>query len=177
MNNPHFQSGENSEPLLVGDCFTKGVVKEWAPLKEGANIPHLPFWAYLQLRSYLGRQADKSNFHRPPMVLELICLSGAQCTKTTSMAYSWLQYSKYKESDGLRGRWSEELHMEITAKQWRYVCILAHKCSISTRMQETAYKRMTHWYNTLAKLHGWNPQIPETCWRCKQEKGTLFHIW
>ena len=54
---------------------------------------------------------------------------------------------------------------------------MIHKCSISTTMQETAYKIMTHWYNTPAKMHGWNPQIADSCWRCGSEKGTLVHIW
>ena len=65
----------------------------------------------------------------------------------------------------------------LTDKQWRYECILAHKGSISTLIQETGYKLLTHWYNTPDKLHRWNPQTPPTCWRCQTERGTLLHIW
>lgn len=78
---------------------------------------------------------------------------------------------------GHRRKWSGELNKEITAKQWRYACILAHKCSISTKLQETSYKLLTHGYNTPDKLHKWDAQKSEVCWRCLSERGTLAHIW
>lgn len=74
-------------------------------------------------------------------------------------------------------KWSEDLQMNIKGKKLRNVCILTHKCSISTKAQETAYKLLTHWYTTPEKLHRWQPQTPDTCWWCQCETGTLIHIW
>lgn len=71
-----------------------------------------------------------------------------------------------------RESWSTAL-----GKQWLRVCKFAHKYSLSTRTQETAYKLLTHWYATPAKLHLWFPQTPDTCWHCQGDRGTLFHIW
>lgn len=34
-----------------------------------------------------------------------------------------------------------------------------------------------HWYNTPDKLHRWDPQKQETCWRCQKVTGTLAHVW
>lgn len=67
--------------------------------------------------------------------------------------------------------------MNITEAQWRNACIFSHKCSLSTKMQEKAYKLFARWYLTTAKLNKWNPQIPDTCWRCGGDVGTLLHVW
>lgn len=83
---------------------------------------------------------------------------------TTSIAYTWLQKDKGPADDRLRRRWSDALQVTITPKQWRNACILSHKCSISTKMQETAYKLLTKWYITPVK-------------RCMEDTGSLFHIW
>lgn len=98
-------------------------------------------------------------------------------SRATSIAYSWLQYPEAAEADGHRRKWSEELQEEITDKHWRYACILTHKCSISTKMQETDYKLLTQWYYTPDKLHRWDPQKPDSCWRCQKEIGTMNHVW
>lgn len=144
VHSPHFRTPVNFRPLLAGDCFGGGVVKEWVALKRDSNVPHMPFWAYLQLPSYLDGSTKKTKFCRSPTALESICLEGARCVKPTSQADAWLQNSEHSVANELRVRWSRELHMEISTKQWRYACILTHKCSISTTMQETAYKIMTH---------------------------------
>lgn len=72
---------------------------------------------------------------------------------------------------------AEELGFSVSEKQWQTAFMLAHKCSLSTRTQETAYKLLTRWYAIPVKLHSWFPQTPDTCWRCHSEKGTLLHIW
>lgn len=54
---------------------------------------------------------------------------------------------------------------------------MAHKGSMNTRQQETSYKLLMHWYNTPDRLHKWDNQRSEMCWRCHQETGTLTHIW
>lgn len=54
---------------------------------------------------------------------------------------------------------------------------MAHKCSLSTRTQEIAYKLLTQWYATPVNLHTWFPQYPDTCWCCNKERGSLLQIW
>lgn len=76
-----------------------------------------------------------------------------------------------------REQWSKELGVDLTDKQWQNACILAHKCSLSTRTQETAYKLLTRWYATPDKIHKWYLQSSELCWRCQSDRGTLLHIW
>lgn len=45
------------------------------------------------------------------------------------------------------------------------------------RTQETAYKLLTQWYATPAKLRRWFPHTLDSCWICGKETGTLQHIW
>lgn len=55
--------------------------------------------------------------------------------------------------------------------------MFAHKCAISTRLQETLFKLLTNWYSTPIKIRRWFPTVPDLCWHCNLEKGTLQHIW
>lgn len=101
----------------------------------------------------------------------------ASLQKATSIAYSWLQQTNPNSEDRFRNNRSNVLQTNISDNQWEKACILAHKCSISTKMWETSYKLLTDWYATPAKLHVWNAQTPNTSWRCVNDTGTLIHIW
>lgn len=43
--------------------------------------------------------------------------------------------------------------------------------------QENGFKIQSRWYRTPTLLHKFKPDIPETCWRCHQDRGSLLHIW
>lgn len=140
-------------------------------------MPHMPLWSYFQVCSYVNNSILRGYFLRELTEFETVCFNGDHVQKTTSTSYMWLQNPKMPGTDRFRERWSEELGSPITDSQWERVCILSHKCSLSTRMQETAYKMLTHWYATPEKIHKWYPQTSDTCWRCGKEKGTLLHNW
>lgn len=76
-----------------------------------------------------------------------------------------------------RKEWKIALKMTFSEEQWLNACNLAHKCSISSSIQETSYKILTNWYFTPAKLHAWYPEITDTCWRCGSGRGNMMHIW
>lgn len=77
--------------------------------------------------------------------------------------------SKHRED------WELALKTTFTDDQWRNAFILAHKCSISSSIQEISYKLLTNCYFTPAKLHTWYPDTP--WWRCSNDTGTMLHIW
>lgn len=97
--------------------------------------------------------------------------------KTTSLAYSWLQASTSKQSLSFKSKWDKALNRKLTDIQWRKACILSHKWSISTRLQEIFKKLLTQWYATPERLHSWYPQTTDVCWRCNNDTGSLLHIW
>lgn len=177
LHNPTLKKSPAGDPLLAGDCYNENKFRDWSSFKTDLNRPQMKLWTYFQLRSYLGNIKEPLTLHRPLTALESVCREGIPIKKATSVAYEWMSRSGTEISDGHRRRWSEELELEISDKQWRYVAALAHKCSISTKLQETNYKLLTHWYSTPDKIHKWDTQKPDTCWRCLSEKGTLAHIW
>lgn len=106
-----------------------------------------------------------------------VCLKGDYTPRATSLLYAWLQRPNIPSADRFRENWSKDLGIEISDRQWQKACILVHKCSLSTRMQETSFKLLSQWYATPAKLNKLYPQTSDLCWRCQKEKGTLLHIW
>lgn len=186
QNNPDFPPGLGNQllrpsdkqiPLLTAHCFKNKTIKNLTELRADNNVPTLPMWTYLQICSYVNNTSRQNHFTRDLNEMESVCLKGEQVSKTTSTAYKWLQIGEESAIDRFRERWSDSLDMTITDTQWERACIMAHKCSLSTKIQETAYKVLTHWYATPAKIHKWFPQSPDTCWRCNRAKGTLLHVW
>lgn len=127
IGNTIFQPTQGDTPLLAGGCYAESKFKDLSTLKLEGILPQLRWWSYLQLRSYLTKQKNTQDFYRPLTDLESVCHGGSPQAKSTSIAYSWLQLTKITGMEGHRRRWSEDLQEEITDKQWRYACILAHK--------------------------------------------------
>lgn len=186
QNNPDFVPGQTgrefraldtSKLLTAGDCIRNGKIKDYLELKEETNTPHLSRWSYFQIRSFITDKTKLPHFRRPMTQLETVCHRGEDFGGATSIAYSWLQNPETVTVDRFRVEWTKALQKDITDNQWQTACSLAHKCSISTKLQETAYKLLTHWYITPYKLNKWSPEASDRCWRCEKEPGTLIHIW
>lgn len=166
-----------NKPLLTTHCFNNNQFKDLTEIKADADLPELPMCTYFQICSYLNHAPTKTAFSRQLTALETICLAEEPISKANSLTYVCFQDGSCPREDGLRERWSKELGITLTEKQWLKACTFAHKCSLSTRTQETAYKLLTLWYATPVKLHSWFPQTPDTCWRCHKHRGSLLHIW
>ena len=54
---------------------------------------------------------------------------------------------------------------------------MVHRSSLASRYQETSYKILTRWYRVPALLHKMDGSIPDCCWRCGAEGGTMMHIF
>lgn len=74
-------------------------------------------------------------------------------------------------------QWERDLSMQLSAQEWTNVHTLIHKGSMNVQVQESAYKLFSRWYRTPLLLHRFNPTIPQTCWRCNTDTGSLLHIW
>lgn len=67
--------------------------------------------------------------------------------------------------------------ISLTEENWENIFKTIHKGSTNVTTQENGFKIQSRWYRTPVLLHKFKPEIPEVCWRCHQERGTLLHIW
>lgn len=51
------------------------------------------------------------------------------------------------------------------------------KISLAQNIKENVYKMHYRWYLTPEKLSEIYKQLDAKCWKCREEKGTLFHQW
>ncbi len=84
--------------------------------------------------------------------------------------------AKSKESfnDRLHA-WRSDLQADITEEEWQIACLKAQTQTMRTHLRLLQYKWLSRQYITPVKLHHFNPNIPDTCYKCTQENGTLFH--
>ncbi len=74
--------------------------------------------------------------------------------------------------------WKNYLQEDISKDEWMDSCLLAQTYSVNTRYRLLQYKWLMWTYITPVKLHKFNPNIPDSCLKCKQENGTLYHcVW
>lgn len=63
-------------------------------------------------------------------------------------------------------------------EDWEKACFHAQTQTINTRFKLLQYKWLFRTYITPVKLHNFNPEIPDTCNKCTEEIGTLYHcMW
>lgn len=145
--------------------------------KKGLSA--LNHWDYRQIHSYVMGLQRYQHFQRPLTPLKSTCFMAHTSEKNISLVYTWLQASTLQEPNKYKEFWETALKITFTKDQWLQACVFAHKCSISTRLQETSFSK-TSSLNELVqpiKIHKWFPSVPDLCWCCNQEKGTLQHIW
>ena len=66
----------------------------------------------------------------------------------------------------------------LTEEEWARTCLTAQTQTVNTNSKLLQYKWISRQYITLSKLHSFKSNIPDTCIKCKQQKGSLFHcMW
>lgn len=129
---------------LASHSLQSGLIKFRQELQTVCNGQTLPHWTYLQLRNFLSNRKSKSLFSKAPAQFETLCINALEVRKNTSLTYAWLQASLSVQPVHFKSKWEKALRRKISDTQWKKACILAHKCSISTRLQETSYRLLTH---------------------------------
>ena len=163
----------------VADLYNENLVlMSFEELKSKYGIPAKHFFKYLQFRSFiLSRQSN--DLKLPPLsTLEDYTLKFLHSRGQVSLLYE-LFVSKSKESSqrSLQA-WRRDLQDNVTEEEWSKACFLAQTQSVNTNSKLLQYKWISRLYITPAKLHHFNPNIPDTCFKCKDQKGTLFHcMW
>lgn len=128
---------------------------------EKYNLPRENFFKYLPLRSLIYSQT-KTTIEPKLSTIELFMLNYLHGRGQLSKVYDiLLSGSKDK--------------VDICLEEWEMACFQAQTQTISSRCKLLQYKWLFRTYITPVKLHNFNPDIPDTCIRCTEEIGTLYH--
>jgi len=88
-----------------------------------------------------------------------------------------MEYDKESTIDRLEA-WRLDIQEDMQKADWEKACFKAQKQSISSRMKLLQYKWLMRTYITPVKLSQWSPDVPDTCIKCLEGKGTLYHcVW
>lgn len=79
------------------------------------------------------------------------------------MAYTWLNHSTHDNDKKHKAKWEVDLGIKIRDIQKEKACIMAHKCSLSTKYLEISYKILTQWYLTPQKATKWSQSASDSC--------------
>lgn len=163
----------------IGDLYTadSAHMMSFDLLRHKYNIDRKYFFKYLQLRSYIG--AKLNNFSKPPISELEEVISGNDLKRgTISEFYKLILSHSSDNSVSKLEAWKKDLNLNLSLEEWEFVCNKAHKQTINSRLRLLQYKWLMRVYVTPQKLNQYNPNIPDTCSKCGEEKGTLFHcIW
>lgn len=133
--------------------------------------------SYLQLHNFITRHKHKTSFFRPLTEFEKLCFEQKPIRRGTSLAYNIIAQPLIGTVDKYKLIWETALGKKIPESDWEKACVFSHKCSISTKLQETSYKVRTQWYITPVKRKTWSDIHSDICWRCNKSVGTFLHIW
>lgn len=137
----------------------------------------IPQWTFLMIAHYLQTLDKKGQCSRQLTPFETLCTKTTPQTHLISQIHNML-FSDHKASDSQFCRkWEKDLSIQITEEGWERIFSHIHKGSINVSTQENGFKIQSRWYHTPTLLHKFKTNIPDTCWRCHQERGTLLHIW
>lgn len=73
-------------------------------------------------------------------------------------------------------RWEQEFRLNLTEKQVERIILFSYK-NVCAKHQEAGFKVLTLWYYTLVKINRMFPQCLDVYWRCREESGSLLHIF
>lgn len=135
------------------------------------------FWTNRQIRHFLETQAHQVCWSRPLTPFETLCQHKTQQRHLISLIYSFLSEDPDQTPAPSQTSWNNEIQAHLTNEDWTTIHEYAHKSSLNVAIQENGYKIVTRWYRTHSRLHKFLADIPDTCWRCEWEVGTMLHVW
>ena len=163
----------------VADLYDdNSVFMSFEGLQSKYTIPSKHFFKYLQLRSFILSHQGSSLQLPPLSTLEKIILNYLNSRGQVSLLYNLFVSKSSESSHNILQAWKTDLQEDITEEEWSEAYTLAHSQTINTNSKLLQYKWLNRLYITPAKLHRFNPNIPDTCFKCKHDKGSLFHcMW
>lgn len=156
------------------DLFIDHTLMSFQQLVDNYNLPRKHFFKGLQMRSFI--HAPSKTYVEPPLpLIEQFTVNHLQGRGQLSKLYNVLLDGSRENSHSYLSSWRNELQLDISTEEWDKACLLAQIQSINTRGRLLQYKWLFRTYITPVKLNHFNPNIPDNCFKCNIERGTLFH--
>ena len=163
----------------IGNLYKNGKLLTFEQIYEEHDIPKKHFFKYLQLRHFLSTK-NKDLMSEPPLTnLEnLIIITYLANKGLVSLFYATLMSNEKESSKDRLEAWKADIGEDILEEDWEMACLKAQQNTINTKLKLLQYKWLMQTYITPVKLNKICPDIPDTCCKCLEEKGTLFHcVW
>lgn len=198
---PHFSRNSPLRPILGNPQFEPGLrdrrflkLKEeglyqashfssmgrWKTISELTDLEgqfRLDSLRAMQLHHYLRSLTPPCVANQTPTTMEVLCTESGNLPYSLSLTYKLLITPPGEYQTQSLTKWERELNCIFTTNKKQQILTFTHKSSICTKIQETNYKILTHWYRTPALLKKIFPSTTDVCWRCQEERGTLIHIF
>lgn len=92
--------------------------------------------------------------------------------------YNWLVSGSTVTSELTVEAWKGDLNAEISTQEWGKACTEAQVQTANTSLKLLQYNWLMRTYLTPVKLHRFNANIPDLCFKCNLLQGTFIHcIW
>lgn len=161
----------------VKDLYKDGTMMSFQQLMKEYDIPQKHFFKYLQIRSFI--HSEIKTYVEPSLsTIEEHTVKHLRDKGNLSFFYNTLLEGSKESSMSYLTAWRNDLQEDISKDEWMDSCLFAQTYSVNTRCRLLQYKWLMRTYITPVKLHKFNPNIPDSCLKCKQDIGTLYHcMW
>lgn len=109
---------------------------------------------------------------------ETVCVNLPESKNLLSQMYKLVLSAQSTAVPYYIREWERELVQDFNPLQIHKMMIrLTHAISISSRVQEMAYKFLTRWYRTPSRIAQMSPMADACFWKGCSHRCTFFHLW
>lgn len=176
---PGFRTWAEKGLRAVQDMYrTDNIFMSFSEISNKYDIPKTHFFKYLQIRNFILSSQNYSLDIPITSSLETAITGHCYDKGLISSLYNLLTSGSDESSKHKLRLWLEDIGDEISPEDWEEACMKAQKQTINSNLKLIQYKWLMRTYITPVKLHKFNGNIPDTCIKCKEARGTLYHcIW
>ncbi|CAH2275489.1 Hypothetical predicted protein, partial [Pelobates cultripes] len=163
--------------------FAADKLLDFPSLREKFALPHSSLYSYLQLKSYLYKEAtrhpDTLRVTNRITEWEQMCLSAKllpHCKPISMCLSSMTSYNHFSTTKYAR-QWESDLNCPGPLKAWDTIFTNPLKLLKSSALIEQHHKILYRWYLVPTRLHKIFPSTSSQCWRCHTQEGSMYHIW
>ncbi len=176
---PGFQTRAEKGLRKVQDMYRKDdIFMSFSEISTKYNIPKTHFFKYLQIRNFILSSQNCSLDIPVTSSLETAVTGHCYDKGLISSLYDLLISGSDESSKHELRLWVEDIGDEISLQDWEGACMKAQKQTINSNLKLIQYKWLMRTYITPVKLHKFNDNTPDTCIKCNEARGTMYHcIW